>query len=138
MTAPLEAVLIGPPDPEIVALETELRRAQLEADVAGIDRLIDDDLLFAGPDGSLGTKADDLEAHGSGVLRMREHEPEELRIRRVGTDVALVSLRTRLVVEVAGTLVRGLFRYTRLWAREAPHGTWRVVGGNVSPVTSEV
>jgi len=129
----LQVVLVGAPDPEIVALEAELRAAQLAADVAALDRLISEDLLFAGPDGQLGTKAQDLEAHGSGLVRFRSHIPEELRVRRVGSDVAVSALRARLEVEVAGTLHRGTYRYTRVWAREAD-GQWRVAGGHVSEV----
>lgn len=131
--AAMEAALVGPADAEIVALEARIRVAQLAADVAALDDLIADELLFTGPDGQLGTKAQDLEAHKSGLVRFREHEPEELRIRRVGADVAVVALRARLAVEVAGTLVRGTYRYTRVWARE-PDGRWRVVGGHVSEV----
>jgi ketosteroid isomerase-like protein len=130
----LNAVLVGPADAEIVHLEAEIRAAQLTADVAALDRLIADELLFTGPDGELGTKAQDLDAHGSGAVRVREHEPEELRIRRIGSDVAIVALRARLTVEVAGTLVRGAYRYTRVWARE--DGVWRVAGGHVAPVAS--
>jgi ketosteroid isomerase-like protein len=129
----LQAVLVGPDDPEIVTLETEIRAAQLAADVAALDRLIAQELLFTGPDGKLGTKAQDIAAHRSGVVRMREHQPEELRVRRVGTDVAIVALRARLVVDVAGTIVRGTYRYTRVWAREQ-ESAWRVVGGHVSAV----
>jgi len=129
----LEAVLVGEPDPEIVRVEARLRLAQLNADVAELDALIAEDLLFAGPDGQLATKSQDLEAHASGVVRFREHEPEELRVRRVGPNVAVASLRARLAVEVAGTLNRGSFRYTRVWAREAG-GAWRVVGGHVSAI----
>lgn len=57
---------------------------------------------------------------------------EELRVRRVGPEVA--ALRTRLAVEVAGTLHRGTYRCTRVWAREEGGEDWRVVGGHVSPV----
>jgi ketosteroid isomerase-like protein len=95
--------------------------------------LIDEDLLFAGPDGLLATKAQDLEAHASGAVRFIAHEPEELRVRRVGTDVAIVSLRARLTVEVGGRAARGTFRYTRIWAHENS-GPWRVVGGHVSEI----
>ena len=122
----------GVPD-DIVVAEAELRAAQLAADVATLDRLIAVDLLFAGPDGQLGTKAQDLEAHGSGVVRFRGHEPEELRARRVGNDVVVTSLRARLAVEVGGTLVAGTYRYTRVWAREQG-SAWRVVGGQVAAV----
>ena len=73
----LESVLVGPADPEIVALEAELRAAQLAADAAALDRLIADELLFTGPDGQLGTKAQDLDAYRSGIVQFREHEPEE-------------------------------------------------------------
>jgi ketosteroid isomerase-like protein len=129
----VENTLIGDPDPEIVALESELRSAQLAADVSVLDRLISEDLLFTGPDGNVGTKAQDLDAHRSGAVRFRTHEPEEFRVRRVGTDVAITALRARLAVEVGGTLVRGTYRYTRVWARE--HGDrWRVVGGHVSEI----
>jgi ketosteroid isomerase-like protein len=134
-TTSMDAVLVGDTDPEIVALEARIRDAQLAADVAALDTLISEDLLFTGPDGQLGTKAQDLAAHGSGVVRFREHEPEDLRIRRVGSDVAVVALRARLTVEVAGTPVRGTYRYTRIWARENG-GTWCVVGGHVSEVAA--
>jgi len=131
--AELESVLVGARDAEIVALEAALRAAQLAADVPALARLISDDLLFTGPDGQLGTKAQDLEAHGSGVVRFRSHVPEELRVRRVGADVVVTALRARLEVAVAGNLARGTYRYTRVWARERD-GQWRVVGGHVSAV----
>lgn len=105
--AAIEAALVGAPDPEMVAREAELRAAQLAGDVAAMDRLIADGLLFTGP--------------------------EELRVRHVGNDVAVTALRARLAVEVAGTLVRGTYRYTRVWARQ-DGGPWRVIGGHVSEV----
>src|SRR5678816_3531482 len=122
--AELHAVLVGAADAEIVALEAALRAAQLAADVPALARLISDDLLFTGPDGQLGTKAQDLEMHRLGVVRFRSHVPEELRIRRVGADVVVTALRARLEVEVAGHLARGTYRYTRVWAREND-GRWR-------------
>jgi ketosteroid isomerase-like protein len=131
--AAMRAAVVGDADPEIVAAEAEIRAAQLGADVAALERLVAEELLFTGPDGQLGTKAQDLAAHASGAVRFRAHEPEELRVRRVGPDVAVAALRARLTVEVAGAVVRGTYRYTRVWAREGG-GPWRVVGGHVSEV----
>ena len=131
--AVMQRVLIGGADPEIVACEARIRVAQLAADVAELDRLIANELLFTGPDGRLGSKAEDLAAHGSGAVRFREHEPEELRVLHAGADVAIAALRARLTVDVGGTLVRGTYRYTRVWARESD-GSWRVVAGHVSAV----
>ena len=129
----MKKVLVGAPHDEIVAAEADIRAAQLNADVTALERLIADELLFTGPDGQLGTKAEDLHLHGSGAVRFRSHEPEELRVRRVGTDVAVSALRARLAVEVHGKLASGTFRYTRVWARE-DGSAWRVVGGHVSAV----
>lgn len=131
--AVIEAVLFGEPDPEITELEARIRAAQLTADIRALDTLISDDLLFTGPNGELGTKAQDLEAHGSGAVRFRKHEPEELRIRRIGENVAVTALRANLTVEVAGNSVSGTYRYTRVWAREN-NEPWQVVGGHVSEI----
>jgi hypothetical protein len=64
----METIEVGDADREIVALEAMLRTAQLNADVAMLDRLIADSLLFTGPDGNLATKAEDLAAHASGAI----------------------------------------------------------------------
>jgi ketosteroid isomerase-like protein len=60
--------------------------------------------------------------------------PEELRVRRVGPGATVAALRARLAVTMGGTLVRGTYRYTRVWAREAG-GPWPVVGGHVCAVS---
>ena len=119
-------------DAEIASLEAELRAAQLGADVAALDRLISEDLLFTGPDGALATKRDDLAAYREGIMRVSVHEPEELRVRRVGADVAVVALRARMAGTYAGAPFSGTARYTRIWAREDGH--WRIVGGHVHVV----
>jgi ketosteroid isomerase-like protein len=135
-TLSIHGVVVGAADPEIVACEAALRAAQLAADTDALDRLIDDDLLFTGPDGQLATKAQDLAAYRSGAVRFVSHEPRELHVRPVGADVAVAALRTRVAVQVAGTLVRGTVCYTRVWARQGG-GPWRVVAGHVSPVPDE-
>jgi ketosteroid isomerase-like protein len=116
-------------DTEIAALEADLRAAQLGADVAALDRLIAEDLLFTGPDGRLGTKADDLASYRDGVMRVATHEPEDQHVRRVGPDVAVVALRTRMTGTYAGTPFDAIARYCRVWAREG--GRWQIVGGQV-------
>jgi len=134
-TVALDKVLVGNEDQEIVNLEARIRTAQLSADITALDELISDDLLFAGPDGQLGTKAQDIEAYRSGTVKFLAHVPQELRIRRVGTNVAISSLRAQLTVDVAGNISRGMYRYTRIWAREDDK-LWRVVGGHVSVVNA--
>lgn len=131
----LEQVIVGIPDQEIVDLEARIRAAQLSADITALNELISDDLLFTGPDGQLGTKAQDIEAYRSGTVKFLAHVPQELRVRRVGANVAISSLRAQLTVDVAGSISSGIYRYTRVWAHEDDKG-WRVVGGHVSLVNS--
>lgn len=132
-TIALDQVLVGMADQEIILLEARIRTAQLNADVNALEDLISDNLLFTGPDGQLGTKAQDIEAYRSRTIQFMAHVPEELRIRRVNADVAISSLRAQLTVNIAGNLSRGTYRYTRVWAREDGK-SWRVVGGHVSLV----
>lgn len=122
-------------DKEIAGLEERIRQAQLNADVAELDELISNNLLFTGPNGQLGTKEEDLEAYRSGVVRFIKHEPEDLQVLRINDHVAISAVLTQLVVEVAGQMNRGTYRYTRVWAREK--GAWKVVGGHVSEVPSD-
>jgi hypothetical protein len=115
-------------------LEATLRQAQLDGDVDALDRLIDDALLFVGPDGSLASKADDLALHRSGAVRFIAHEPTDLQWRLIAPDVVVVALRARLAVLVHGQPVTGNYRYTRVWARR--NEQWRVVAGHVSATQS--
>ena len=117
-------------DTEIASLEAQLRAAQLEADVDALDRLISDDLLFTGPDGRLGSKAADLAAYRDGVMRVFTHEPQDLRVRWVGANVAVAALRTRMAGMYAGAPFSGIASYTRVWAREGER--WQIVAGQVS------
>ena len=48
-------------------------------------------------------------------------------------DPEIVELRTPLAVEFDGRLIRGTYRYTRVWARVGGQ-PWRVVGGHVREV----
>lgn len=119
----------------IEQLEAELRQAQLDGDVAALDRLIDDELLFVGPDGSLASKADDLALHRSGTVRFMAHEPRALEWRQIAVDVVCVTLHAHLGVLVNGQPFAGDYRYSRVWRHR--DGQWRVVAGHVSAMQSQ-
>lgn len=113
--------------------ELALRRAQLAGDVAVLDRLVDDALVFTGPDGAVYGKADDLDAHRAGWVRIVRLVPSEERVQRFG-DVAVVSVRMEMAGTFRGAAFAGSFRYTRVWCRRAEG--WRVVAGHVSAVAT--
>jgi ketosteroid isomerase-like protein len=116
----------------ILAHEEALRLAQLQGDVTALERLIDDDLMFAAIDGSIVGKQDDLELHRSGRLRITRMEPIERRVMILG-DVAVVSAKMSAAASFDGALSEGLLRYTRIW-RAYPEGC-RIVAGHMSAVS---
>lgn len=121
-------------DDSLLASEAALRRAQLASDVAALDQLVDEKLVFTGPDGALYTKADDLEAHRAGWVRISRLEPSEERVQRFG-NIAVISVRMDMAGSFRGEPFAGPFRYTRVWCAR-PEG-WRVVAGHVSAVARE-
>ena len=120
------------PDVSSIRLaESALRQAQLAADVAALDALIDDDLVFTGPDGAVYGKRDDLNAHRSGAIRITQLDPSDERLQDFGS-IIVVSVRMEMCGSFNGTPFAGPFRYTRIW--RARDDGWRVVAGHVSAV----
>jgi ketosteroid isomerase-like protein len=118
-------------DDPILAREAELRAAMLTNDVAALDRLIDDALMFTALDGTIVGKQDDLDAHQARRLRLTRLEPSDQRVLHCG-DIAIVSVRMDHEGTWDGTPVGGALRYTRVWCRR-PDG-WRIVAGHLSAV----
>jgi hypothetical protein len=118
-------------DASLRACETALRRAQLAGDAGELDRLLDDALVFTGPDGAIYGKADDLDAHRKGLIRITRLDPSEERVQRFG-DIAVVSVRMEMIGTFQGSAFAGPFRYTRVWRKQG--ASWRIVAGHVSAV----
>jgi hypothetical protein len=116
---------------DLRSAERRLQAAQLAADTDTLGLLLDDRLVFTGPDGSLSTKNDDLELHKTGRQRLTRVDEEDLSVLVVGTTGVTWFLGT-----VAGTFDGQGFgarvRYTRTWVRDPEHG-WRVVAAHVGP-----
>jgi ketosteroid isomerase-like protein len=124
----------APPSASSVhAAELALRRAQLAGDVSALDTLIDEALVFTGPDGAIYGKHDDLDAHRRGIIRITQLEPSDERVQDFGS-IVVVSVRMEMRGSFQGAPFSGPFRYTRVWRA---HGDgWRVVAGHVSAVTT--
>ncbi|ADU07557.1 nuclear transport factor 2 family protein [Micromonospora aurantiaca] len=113
------------------AAERRLQRAQLSSDVAELDRLIDDRLVFTGPDGRLYSKQDDLHAHRSGQQTMTRVDEEDLAVLAVGGTGVTWFLGT-LEGTLAGEPFVARVRYTRTWILDEDEG-WRLLAAHVGP-----
>lgn len=111
--------------------ELALRRAQLASDVSALSALLDDTLVFTGPDGAIYGKQDDLEAHRSGAIRITQLEPSDEYVQEFGS-IVVVSVRMDMHGSFNGVPFAGPFRYTRIWLGQDQH--WRVVAGHVSAI----
>lgn len=119
-------------DDQILACEAELRNAQLTGDVAVLDRLLDDLLVFTNIDGTLSSKSDDLSLHRSGRLRITRMDPSDRQLLHLGAT-SVVSVRMNADAVMDGVAVTATLRYTRIWHRR-PDG-WRLVAGHMSTVS---
>ena len=111
--------------------ETALRAAMLANDVAALDALLDDDLVFTVPTGQVISKEDDLAAHRAKLLRLDTLDVIEMRASAVD-EMILTTTRAALAGRFDGAAFTGTFAYTRLWRRSGAH--WRVVAGHASQV----
>ncbi|MFI7248885.1 nuclear transport factor 2 family protein [Micromonospora chalcea] len=116
---------------ELRAAERRLQRAQLTSDVAELYRLIDDRLVFTGPDGRLYSKQDDLHAHRSGRQTMTRVDEEDLAVLVAGGTGVTWFLGT-LEGTQAGEPFVARVRYTRTWILDAGE-EWRLLAAHVGP-----
>lgn len=116
---------------EIARAEEALRAAMLAGDVTALSALIDDRLVFTGPDGTVMDKDQDLSAHASGVLNLTEIDLTEGQFHPVG-DMVLATTKAMLAGTFGGMTIDGTYAYTRLWSRAS--GQWRVIAGQAARI----
>jgi ketosteroid isomerase-like protein len=114
------------------AADRRLQAAQLAADADTLAELIDDRLVFTGPDGQLYSKEDDLRLQRSGQQRLSDVTEEELAV-LVDGDLGVTWFRGRLAGIFKGEEFRAHVRYTRTWIR-TPAG-WRLLAAHVSSLS---
>lgn len=117
---------------ELREAECRLQAAQLAGDIAALDQLLDDRLIFTyGPDGKCYTKQDDLQLHQSRQQVLTKLIQEDLTMLVEGRTGVTWSLGT-LEGTFTGTPFTVRLRYTRTWIHDDDHG-WRVVAAHASP-----
>ncbi|MFI7598907.1 nuclear transport factor 2 family protein [Actinoplanes sp. NPDC049681] len=119
-------------DHELRDAERRLQAAQVASDVPELDRLLDDRLIFTGPDGRLYSKADDLRVHREGTQVIDSLDEEHLDVVVAG-DTGVTWFLGRLTGSIDGTPFDARMRYTRTWIRDDARG-WRILAAHASVV----
>ena len=94
--------------------------------------LLDERLLFTGPDGHLYTKQDDLEIHRTGRQVMSAVDEQDLRVVVAGRT-GVTCFYGRVEGTLDGKLFREHMRYTRTWTYDDDRG-WLLIAGHASIV----
>ena len=105
--------------------------AMKNSNVAELDTLIDDELLFTAHDGKRYTKQMDIEAHRSGNVEIYSLDTSEQIINVVG-DVAIVSVLQDISGSFFGETQVGIFRFTRVWKLKG--GVWKIIAAHSTPL----
>lgn len=117
------------------ASESALQRAVRAGDVDTLDRLLDDEVRYVGPDGVVTSKAADLAIHRSRTLALVELR----QLRRESQLLGAIGI-TRVWLQLRGSYGDGPLDaqmvYTRTW--RWAEGRWRVVAAQGAPYSGTV
>lgn len=112
---------------EIIEIENRLLDAIKTSDLAVLDTILHDDLLFIAPNGQTITKEMDLASHRAGEMEVEQLIANFENINIIG-DLAIVVVVYNTKGKMLGNPIQGQFRYIRIWKRFADG--LKVMGGS--------
>jgi uncharacterized protein (TIGR02246 family) len=108
---------------DVQKLEQERFAAYVESDVAALDRIFADDMVYIHSNGMPDTKAAVVQSFASGDLKISRFEAEDIKVRQIGdVMVALSFLHVDLVNK--GTAAKFDLRCTAIYTNQG--GQWRL------------
>lgn len=116
---------------EIEALEMQWREAQLNNNVAVMDRLLADDYVGISANGIIETKAEALALRRAGTLHITQLDLNDLKVRIYG-DTAVVTSRADLAGTNGASDISGKYRYTRVYNKR--YGQWKIISFEASRI----
>ncbi len=109
---------------QVEELEEQWRTAQLNGDVATMDKLLSDDYIGISLNGQVNTKAQQLERVSSRRLTLTRLDLSEMKVKLIGA-IAIVTSRAEVEGTSDGESVKGTYRYTRVY-QHLPTGGWKI------------
>jgi ketosteroid isomerase-like protein len=123
---------------ELLRIEHDWPRAIKEKDVEAVKRVEADDGVFVYPDGTIGTKATDVQDMERGALSADSWEVTDLKVNVLNKDAAVVSGRSVVkngkykTPEGKSIDISGQYRFLDTFARR--NGEWKLVAGASTPI----
>src|SRR5271163_4096642 len=109
---------------QVEALEEQWRQAQLAGDVATMDKLLSDDYIGISMTGQVNTKMQQLDRMRMHKVSLTRLDLVERQVKLIGS-IAIVTSRAEVEGTNDGAIVKGTYRYTRVYQR-LPSGLWKI------------
>jgi ketosteroid isomerase-like protein len=109
---------------QVEQLEQTWRTAQLNGDVATMDKLLSDDYVGISMTGQVVTKMQQLDRMRNRELVLTKIVLDDLKVKLIGTT-AIVTCLADIEGTNEGATVHGTYRYTRVYTR-LPSGAWKI------------
>jgi len=116
---------------QVEQLEEHWRVAQLNDDVAEMDRLLSDDYIGIMMNGQVVTKAQQLARMKTRQLTLEKIELNDVKVKLIGST-AIVTSEAKVDGASEGVPVHGMYRYTRIYTR-LPNGVWKITNFEATP-----
>jgi ketosteroid isomerase-like protein len=117
---------------EIIALERQWKTAQINNDIATMDKLLSDDYLGITPQGDVFTKSQQLDRMRTHDISITSLDVTDVKIKLVG-HIAIVTSSARVQGISEKVSLDGNYRYTRVY-QHLPSGVWKITNFEVTPV----
>ena len=116
----------GKPDykRQVEQLEEQWRVAQLNGDLATMDKLLSDDYVGITMRGQVVTKVQQLERMRTGKFVLTKIELNDVKVKMIGMT-AIVTSQAEVEGTNEGNSMHGTYRYTRVYTR-LPSGVWKI------------
>ena len=137
-TPPAETVNAASVEAEIKKLSKEWADAYKTKDAAAVRRIVADDAVLTAPDGTTGTKSDEVQLAETGAFTADSWETHDEKVKVLGADVAILTGRTvvkngKLTTKDQKTIdITGEYRFLDVYARR--NGNWQAVASQVTKI----
>ncbi len=109
---------------QVSATQAARFHAMLEADVAALNDILADDLVYAHTTGTIDTKSSMIDNIGSGAVNYERIDPTDVKIRLYG-DVAVVTGSANMQVSVGDQIHQVFIRFIEVYV--ARDDLWQLV-----------
>ena len=121
-----------PAQQEVLQFEREACKAFLDADLAGLERVLTADFTLTLSNGEVSTRADEINELSSGKVHYDVFENYDMLARLYGSDAAVVLGKTRVKGTADGKPFDRIVQFTDTLVKR--DGRWRLAAGHVSRI----